>query len=110
MFVLYGVVQPCIFLLMRCGQRGAPKKPGENTMNAKTKGYQGHKNYNHWNVSLWINNDERLYNMARSCCINRTRLEGAALMLADLATEGITHTPDGAPYSVSSIRAAMVGL
>jgi hypothetical protein len=27
--------------------------------------YNGHKNWNHWNVSLWINNDEGLYNMAR---------------------------------------------
>lgn len=22
--------------------------------------YNGHKNWNHWNVSLWINNDEGL--------------------------------------------------
>ena len=29
-----------------------------------SKAYQGHKNWNHWNVSLWINNDEALYNMA----------------------------------------------
>ena len=26
--------------------------------------YNGHKNWNHWNVSLWINNDEGLYRMA----------------------------------------------
>lgn len=29
--------------------------------------YQGHKNWNHWNVSLWINNDEGLYKLAREC-------------------------------------------
>ena len=28
--------------------------------------YNGHKNYQTWNVLLWINNDERLYNIARS--------------------------------------------
>lgn len=28
--------------------------------------YNGHKNYNAWNVSLWINNDEGLYNMAKN--------------------------------------------
>ena len=27
--------------------------------------YNGHKNWNHWNVSLWINNDEGLYLCAR---------------------------------------------
>jgi hypothetical protein len=27
--------------------------------------YNGHKNWNHWNVSLWVNNDEGLYRMAR---------------------------------------------
>jgi hypothetical protein len=29
--------------------------------------YNGHKNYQTWNVLLWINNDEGLYNFARSC-------------------------------------------
>ena len=73
--------------------------------------YNGHKNWNHWNVSLWINNDEDLYNMAREA-INRHRgkrdARGAAAysMLALLPI----HTPDGAPYSVSSIRAAMRGI
>lgn len=28
--------------------------------------YHGHKNYQTWNVLLWINNDEGLYNVAKS--------------------------------------------
>lgn len=29
--------------------------------------YNGFKNYQTWNVVLWINNDEGLYNLARQC-------------------------------------------
>lgn len=57
--------------------------------------YQGHKNWNHWNVSLWVNN---------------TRSVAAARMLSELNEMGIYKTDDGAPFSVSSIRAAMAGI
>lgn len=75
--------------------------------------YNGHKNWNHWNVSLWINNDEELYRMAQNFVARYPKVgrqKQAELMLQRLHDEGITHTPDGAPYSVSSIRAAMVGM
>ena len=70
--------------------------------------YQGHKNWNHWNVSLWVNNDEGLYNMAAELCNKYHRAEAAKKMLSELNETGIYKTPDGAPFSVSSIRAAMV--
>lgn len=73
------------------------------------KPYNGHKNWNHWNVSLWINNDEVLYNMARAHVrLYPGKLPAALKMVDDLRSAGLTHTPDGAPYSVSSVRAAMV--
>lgn len=73
-----------------------------------SKKYNGHNNYNHWNVSLWINNDEGLYALARECLhVTSTRKAAATLMLEHLHELGITRTPDGAPYSVSSIRAAL---
>lgn len=73
--------------------------------------YNGHKNWNHWNVSLWINNDEGLYQEAKRCVRgSHNRQTAAEYMLMTLHGLGLTHTPDGAPYSVSSIRAAMTGM
>jgi hypothetical protein len=40
--------------------------------------YNGHKNWNHWNVSLWINNDEGLYNEARLWVRRNTSKQAAA--------------------------------
>lgn len=79
---------------------------------AKYKSFNGHKNYNHWNVSLWLNNDEGLYEHMKQC-LSFARRRGlrkdaaAQLMLDQLKAEGMDKTPDGAPYSVSSILAAM---
>jgi len=75
------------------------------------KQYLGHKNKNHWNVSLWINNDEGLYRTALDSienCANKD--EAAEMMLEYLNSINIYKTPDGAPYSKASIRAAMVGM
>jgi len=73
--------------------------------------FNGHKNWNHWNVSLWINNDEGLYGLAREAIrAEPTRNDAARDMFESLEQMNVTKTPDGAPYSVSSIRAAMVGM
>ena len=69
--------------------------------------YNGHKNWNHWNVSLWLFNDERYYNWMRWCVKTTTTLDKAARKMIDMLDD--THTPDGAPYSYTSIRAALVG-
>lgn len=82
--------------------------------------YNGHKNWNHWNVSLWINNDESLYRAAMKC-VQRwpgNKMQAARELMGILECSPIpgrvlTHTPttpDGAPYSVSAIRAAMRGM
>lgn len=73
--------------------------------------YQGHRNRAHWNVALWIGNDEGLYRLALDCLRGRkTKDEAAKAMLAALREANITHTPDGAAYSVTAIRAALAGL
>lgn len=73
--------------------------------------YNGHKNWDYWNVSLWISNDEVLYNMARGyllVCGNRRA--AARAMLDTLSENGHSKTPDGARYNVSRLYAAMDGL
>lgn len=75
-------------------------------------GYNGHKNWNHWNISLWINNDEALYSLARECI---SVCKGAGKTKDQAARDfrvlvGHTKTPDGAPYTFSSVRAAMRGM
>ena len=69
--------------------------------------YNGHRNWTHWNVSLWIGNDEGLYRLARYCIRRASnRTEAARMMLDSLPDK----TPDGATYSVTSVRAALVGM
>ena len=73
--------------------------------------YNGHKNWNHWNVSLWINNDETMWKEAvHFVRYAPNRIRAAEMMLTWLLEYRGPKTPDGAPYSVSSIRAAMVGM
>lgn len=73
--------------------------------------YNGHKSWPAWNVSLWINNYEPLYNMAREAVrVTRNRDDAARCVMNTLHNADITQTPDGARYTVSSIKAAMRGM
>lgn len=69
--------------------------------------YQGHKNWNHWNVSLWLSNDEGLYMLVRDALANNSRRDAASQVLATLTDMEMTHTPDGAAYTVTNILAAL---
>jgi hypothetical protein len=76
-----------------------------------SKDYNGFKNYAQWNQSLWINNDEGLYNQARECIRATTnRKQAAELFILSLQDQDMTHTPDGIKWSVAGVRAGMVGL
>jgi hypothetical protein len=69
--------------------------------------FNGYKNWNHWNVSLWINNDEGLYREALYLIdLYGDKDIAAAFLVKQLPDK----TPDGAPYSKTAIRAALVGL
>jgi hypothetical protein len=72
------------------------------------KPYNGHKSWNYWNVSLWINNDEGLYNLAREARQeHRTLTEAVDYVLQSLWDNNITHTPDGARYTKAAVKAAI---
>ena len=58
-----------------------------------TQTYNGWANYETWNVALWIQNDEGLYNLAKSCV---GYLDFADLMMNVF---GSKQTPDGVAYN-----------
>ena len=74
----------------------------------KDRRYNGHKNWDYWNVSLWINNDYGLYQSALDCVrVSATKTLAAHRLLDDLHGMGVHKTPDGARYTMPNIRAAM---
>ena len=73
----------------------------------KSKGYNGHRSWNAWNVSLWINNDEGLYRWAVDLVTSHGRGRAATVMARDLEGQ---KTPDGASYNRTCIYEAMVGM
>ena len=77
----------------------------------KPKPYNGHHCWNCWNVALWLAKDEPAYRAAmtyvhqiRNEHINAT--EAARRFIKSYALE---TTPDGARYTVSAVRSALIG-
>ncbi|WP_230679198.1 hypothetical protein, partial [Streptococcus pneumoniae] len=68
-----------------------------------------------YRISLWFHNDESLYNLAKrelqsGHIRHQNRATIAANILDQLRQAGITSSPDGDRYTVTSIRNALVGL
>ena len=61
--------------------------------------YNGHKNYQTWNVTLWINNDEGLYNLARQC----SSYDEFVDCMKDLGSEIGYQTPDNVAWADPTI-------
>jgi len=66
--------------------------------------YNGHRSWNAWNVSLWLNNDEGLYSWWQDLAKRHGKDRAARIMADELDGQ---RTPDGAKYNVSCIREAM---
>ena len=62
--------------------------------------YNGHKNYQTWNVLLWINNDAGLYNIARS----EKCYDDFVHTMRDLGSGSIAYeTPDNVAWADPTI-------
>lgn len=68
------------------------------------KSYQGHRSWNAWNISLWINNDENMYNWAKELVTIHGRGKAARIMARELDGQ---KTPDGGKYNKTAIYAAL---
>lgn len=66
--------------------------------------YCGHKNYDYWNVALWLHNEEGLYRLMNDVVASsRSKSEAAATLLSMLPAK----TPDGVKYTKAKILAAL---
>ena len=68
------------------------------------KTFNGHRSWNAWNVSLWINNDENTYKFCQEV-IDDKGFDAGVIYLAE-ALRG-QKTPDGAIYNKTSIKEAL---
>ena len=72
--------------------------------------YNGHESHAAWNVSLWLNNDEGLYNLMMNHIRRERTKDLAAKAFFDELKDLSPKTPDGVAYSLTNVRKAMVGL
>jgi hypothetical protein len=67
------------------------------------KSYNGHRSWNAWNVSLWLNGNEETYYLW-NWMPQKLTLEGAVEVLRMTLPK---KTPDGADYNRLSIKLAI---
>ena len=70
--------------------------------------YDGYKSYNFWNQSLYINNDENLYELAIMCMNKHNNVRLATLVFIDNLTQ--IYTPDGVMWTKAGVYNALMSL
>ena len=77
--------------------------------------YQGHKNYNCWNISLWIDNEYDLYKCLQRLLITDKSKDQIASEMVEVMNQYFEtnyqthdlkkgHTPDGVKITFSNVR------
>jgi len=66
-----------------------------------SESYNGWANYETWNVALWIQNDEGMYQYAKR--YKRIRNAPYLTLAENLRLNGIEKTPDGVSYRDSNL-------
>lgn len=69
--------------------------------------FNGYSSWNAWNVSLWINNDYDLYQIAQALVEEKGHFKAAHLLAKRI---GGTKTPDGAVYNLTGIKQAIADM
>jgi len=69
--------------------------------------YNGYKDWDHWNVSLWINNDETIYGAAYIMVASMGAKKAAGVLSKTLSG---TKTPDGAKYTYNNIYSTLLDM
>ena len=69
--------------------------------------YNGYPSWRSFNVAWWLSNDSDLNGKMMLCIQQSQNKEQASRMLLAMLPD---ETPDGARYSLKSVRTAMVGL
>ena len=85
-------------------------KATDMTATTQNETFNGWANYETWNASLWISNDEFLYNTAKACVIYREGLETPWEKFQRCMTEGqigrmLGKTEDGVSWNDPAIDA-----
>ena len=78
-----------------------------NTTNWDYRPYNGHPNWQLWNVSLWISGDEHFYYYVMGLLEEHGFEEALDILSEQLQGQA---TPDGAQYSRYAIRYALCRL
>jgi hypothetical protein len=65
--------------------------------NALDVSYNGWENHTTWNIALWLQNDEGLYNLAMECGSYEDTVEALSEM-------GVTETRDGVKFNSPEVN------